>query len=79
MLRASASLENRSFQDDTGLAPRDDDTLSGSLSLSYAPVRMATIDIGLQAGRRDSNTNVVTVNDYSYSFHSLFLSVRADF
>lgn len=78
-LRASASFENRSFQNDTGLAQRDEDTLSGSLSLSYAPVRMATIDVGLQAGRRESNTDVVTVNDFSYSFHSVFVSMRAFF
>jgi exopolysaccharide biosynthesis operon protein EpsL len=78
-LRASASFENRSFQNDTGLAQRDEDTLIGSLSLSYAPVRMATIDAGLQAGRRESNTDVVTVNDFSYSFHSVFVSMRAFF
>lgn len=78
-LRANGSLENRSFEGDTGvvipgLVQRDEDTLSGSLSLSYAPVRMATIDVGLQAGRRDSNT---PVNDYT--FRSVFVSVRADF
>jgi exopolysaccharide biosynthesis operon protein EpsL len=78
-LRANAAFENRSFEGDTGLVipglvQRDEDTLSGSLSLSYAPVRMATIDLGLQAGRRDSN---VSANDYT--FHSIFVSVRADF
>lgn len=78
-LRANTSFENRTFEGDTGFIllgtpQRDEDTLSGSLSLSYAPVRMATIDVGLQAGRRDSN---MPVNDYS--FHSFFLSVRADF
>lgn len=75
-LRANATYENRSFQGDPGGGglQRDEDTLSGSLSLSYAPVRMATIDIGLQAGRRDSN---MSVNDYT--FHSVFLSLRADF
>lgn len=57
-----------------GLVQRDEDTLSGSLSLSYAPVRMATIDVGVQAGRRDSN---MAVNDYT--FRSVFVSVRADF
>jgi hypothetical protein len=35
---------------------------------------MATIDIGVQAGRRDSN-----MPDDDYSFHSAFVSVRADF
>ena len=78
-LRANASIENRSFEGDTGTAPpgqpqRDEDSLSGSLSLSYAPVRMATIDVGLQAGRRDSN-----ILDGDYEFHSVFVSVRADF
>jgi exopolysaccharide biosynthesis operon protein EpsL len=78
-LRANGSFENRSFEGDTGLVipglvQRDEDTLSGSLSLSYAPLRMATIDVGLQAGRRDSN---ILVNDYT--FRSVFVSVRADF
>jgi exopolysaccharide biosynthesis operon protein EpsL len=79
-LRANASFENRSFEGDTGfsLPPgairRDEDTLSGSLSLSYTPVRMATIDLGLQAGRRDSN-----ISDNDYTFRSVFLSVRGDF
>lgn len=78
-LRANGSLENRSSEGNTGvvipgLVQRDEDTLMGSLSVSYAPVRMATIDLGLQAGRRDSN---ISVNDYT--FHSVFFSVRADF
>ena len=78
-VRANASYENRSFQGNTGillpwLVQRDEDTLSGSLSLSYSPVRMLTLDVGLQAGRRDSN---VPVNDYT--FHSVFVSVRGDF
>lgn len=73
-LRASASFENRSFQNDTGLAQRDEDSLSGSLSLSYAPVRMATIDAGLQAGRRDSS-----IDDNDYRFHSVFVRVQAGF
>lgn len=66
----SANQHNTGF----GGIQRDEDTLSGSLSLSYAPVRMATIDVGVQAGRRDSN---IAVNDYT--FHSVFVSVRADF
>ena len=75
-LRANTTFENRSFEGSTGAGgtQRDEDVLSGSLSLSYAPVRMATIDLGLQAGRRDSN---IPVNDYT--FHSVFVSVRADF
>lgn len=75
-LRANGSFENRSFEGDTGAGgpQREEDILSGSLSLGYAPVRMALIDVGLQAGRRESND---PVNDYT--FHSLFVSVRADF
>lgn len=73
-LRAGASFENRSFRDDSNLVQRDEDTLGGSLSLRYSPVSMATIDIGVQAGRRDSN---IPANDYK--FHSVFVSVRADF
>jgi exopolysaccharide biosynthesis operon protein EpsL len=78
-LRANAAFDNRSFEGDTGLVipglvQRDEDTVSGSLSLSYAPLRMAAIDVGLQAGRRDSN---IPANDYT--FHSVFVSVRADF
>lgn len=75
-LRANTSFVNRSFEGETGGVgiQRDEDILSGSLSLSYTPVRMATIDLGLQTGRRDSN---IPVNDYT--FHSVFMSVRADF
>lgn len=78
-LRANGSFENRTFDGDTGvmipgLVRRDEDTLSGSLTLSYAPVRIATIDVGLQAGRRDSN---IPVN--AYTFQSVFVGVRADF
>ncbi len=78
-LRVNGSFENRSFEGDTGATPstspqRDEDTLGGSLSLSYAPVRNATIDIGAQAGRRDSN-----ISASEYTFHAYFLNVRADF
>ena len=78
-LRANTSYENRSFQGNTGfalpgLAQRDEDTLSGTLSLSYAPVRLATIEFGLQAGRRESN---IKPNDYT--FNLLYVNLRADF
>lgn len=78
-LRADASFENRSFQGDTGLtAPglvqRDGDTLSGSLSMRYAPIRMAALDVGVQAGRRNSDLAI-----YDYKFHGVFMNVRADF
>lgn len=78
-LRANGSLENRSFEGDTGLfipglIQRDEDTVSGSLSLSYSPVRMATIDLGVQAGERRSN---IAANDYR--FNAVFVNIRADF
>ena len=78
-MRANATIENRSFEGDTGVVvlgtpQRDEDSLSGSLSLSYAPVRMATIDAGLQAGRRDSS-----IDDNDYRFHSVFVRVQAGF
>lgn len=75
-LRANASFENRRFQGNTGYggAQRNEDTSSGTLSLSYAPVHMGTIDVGVQAGRRNSSISV-----YDYTFHSIFVSVRADF
>jgi hypothetical protein len=78
-LHTSASFENRSFEGDTGFVlattpRRDEDTTSGSLSLSYTPVPMATVDVGVQAGRRDSN---VTANEYA--FRSVFVNLRADF
>ena len=77
-LRANASYENRDFQGDPGViilgTTRNEDTLSGSFSISYVPIRMATIDLGWQAGSRDSN---IAVEEYTY--HLFFASVRADF
>ena len=75
-VRVATSFENRNFEGETGGTgiQRDEDILSGSLSLSYVPLRMITLDLGVQAGRRDSN---VPVGDYT--FHSVFMSVRADF
>jgi exopolysaccharide biosynthesis operon protein EpsL len=73
--RAGASYVNGVYDQIVAAGlQREEDTLNGSLSLSYTPVRMATIDVGLQAGRRDSN---ISVNEYT--FHSVFVSVRADF
>jgi len=83
ILRANGSFENRDYQGDPGVVvggtKRNEDTLSGSLSASYTPVRQATIDLGVQAGRRDSNLFVNNISVNSYSFHAVFLSVRADF
>lgn len=79
MLRADLTFENRRFDGDTGqgataLPQRDEDTLGGSLSMRYAPLRMLTLDLGLLAGRRHSS---MARNDYT--FHGAFFSVRADF
>lgn len=73
-LYAGAAFENRLFKDTGGLNQRDEDTLSGSLTMRYAPIRMAALDVGVQAGRRNSN---VAINDYK--FHGVFMNVRADF
>jgi len=74
-VRAGASYVNANYEQIVaGQQNRIDNTLNGSLSLSYIPVRMATIDLGLQAGRQNST---IPVNDYT--FHSVFVSVRADF
>lgn len=77
-LRANAGFVNSDYQGDPGVVvvgtTRNEDVLSGSLSVSYVPVRMATIDLGLQAGSRDSN---ISVNDYN--FHLVFVSARLDF
>jgi hypothetical protein len=73
--RAAASYVQGTYQLILpGLPQRVDDTLSGSLSLSYTPLPMTTIDLGLQGGNRDS-----TFSSNNYAFHSVFMSVRADF
>ncbi len=80
-LRASAQAENRRFEGDTGLFPglpqRDEDTVSGSVSLSYAPQRWATVDVGVQAGERQSNVPFYAAN--AYRFRAVFVSMRLDF
>lgn len=78
-VRANGSIDNRSFEGDSGIAPpgslqREEDVVSGSLSLSYSPVRPLTIDLGYQIGRRDSN-----ISGGDYTFDSMFLNMRADF
>ena len=80
-LRATMQKENRAFEGDTGLFPglprRDEDTASGSVSLSYSPLRMATVDVGVQAGERTSNVAFYAAN--AYRFRAVFLSMRMDF
>ena len=74
-LNAGLNFENRDFQGDSGVgAVRNDDTTGMSLSVSYAPIRAVSLDLGMQAGRRDSNF----VNE-NYDFRSVFANVRADF
>ncbi|MFZ5574890.1 MAG: XrtB/PEP-CTERM-associated polysaccharide biosynthesis outer membrane protein EpsL [Pseudomonadota bacterium] len=80
-LRATAQAENRRFEGDTGLLPgvplRDEDTVSGSVSLSYAPLRMAAVEVGVQAGERQSNVPLYAANEYR--FRAVFVSMRLDF
>lgn len=77
-MNAGLNFENRDYRGDPGSVPglprRNDDILGASLSLSYTPIRMLNVDVGLQAGRRDSN-----INGDDYDFHTLFANVRADF
>lgn len=75
-LNAGATFENRDFQGDPGTIQqqRNDDTFSESLSISYTPIQAVSLDVGVSAGRRDSNYSVE-----EYTFHMLFANVRADF
>lgn len=75
-LNAAATFENRDFQGDPGTSQpqRNDDTVNATLALSYTPIRPVSLDLGVSAGRRDSN---ISVEDYK--FHSVFVNLRADF
>ncbi|MCA1977673.1 MAG: outer membrane beta-barrel protein [Thiobacillus sp.] len=75
-LNAGATFENRAYKGDPGTTAtqRNDDTLGGSLGVSYTPIDAVSIDLGLQAGRRDSN-----FSGENYSFRTLYLNVRGDF
>lgn len=75
-LNAGATFENRDFKGDPGTTQlqRNDDTISESLSISYMPIEAVSVDVGVSAGRRDSN---ISVEDYQ--FHMVFANVRADF
>jgi len=75
-MNAGGTYENRDFKGDpdSSQLQRNDDTLGASLSLSYMPIRAVSVDVGVRAGRRDSN---ISVEDYK--FHSLFANLRADF
>jgi exopolysaccharide biosynthesis operon protein EpsL len=78
-VNAGLTFENRSLQDDAGSSQRDEDTLNGSVSLSYAFLPQAALNLGIQAGRRDSTEDVLVTNDFSYSFHSVSVSLQASF
>jgi exopolysaccharide biosynthesis operon protein EpsL len=77
-MNAGVSYENRDFRGDPGTVPglvrRNDDTVNGNLGLSYMPIQAVSIDLGIQAGRRDSN---IAVEDYA--FRTVYLNVRGDF
>jgi exopolysaccharide biosynthesis operon protein EpsL len=77
-MNTSLKFENRDYRGDPGTVPgltrRNDDTLGGSLSLSYAPTRILKVDAGLQGGRRDSN-----IASENYDFHAIFANVQVDF
>ncbi len=75
-LNAGATFENRDFKGDSGtIQPqRNDDTTSESLSISYMPIQAVSVDVGVSAGRRDSNRS-----GDNYSYHMLFANIRADF
>ena len=75
-LNSSLSMENRDFQGDSGVGGpvRSDDTRSLSLSVGYTPISAISIDLGVQAGRRDSNF----VNE-EFDYRTVFANVRADF
>lgn len=75
-LNAGATFENRDFKGDPGTTQpqRNDDTLSESFSVSYMPIQAVSLDVGMSAGRRDSN-----MSDEDYRFHMIFANIRADF
>ncbi|WP_324778869.1 XrtB/PEP-CTERM-associated polysaccharide biosynthesis outer membrane protein EpsL [Thiobacillus sedimenti] len=75
-LNAGVTFENRDFKGDPGTTQlqRNDDTFGESLSVSYMPIQAVSVDVGVSAGRRDSNKSVE-----DYKFHMVFANVRADF
>ena len=75
-MNVGATYENRDFKGDPGTTQlqRNDDTFGESLSISYAPIQAVSVDVGVSAGRRNSNISVE-----EYRFHMVFANVRADF
>jgi len=76
-LNAGLSFENRDFQGAPGvpnLISRNDDTTNLTLGVSYRPINIVSINVGVQAGRLDSN-----VANENFEFRNVFVNVRADF
>lgn len=75
-MNVGVTYENRDFKGDPGTTQlqRNDDTFGESLSVSYAPIQAVSVDVGVSAGRRNSNISVE-----EYRFHMVFANVRADF
>lgn len=76
-LNAGLNIENRDFQGDPSvpnLIRRNDDTTNFTLGVTYRPTRIASINVGVQAGQRDAN-----LANENFEFRSVSASVRADF
>jgi exopolysaccharide biosynthesis operon protein EpsL len=74
-LRAAASYVDSDYEQlQTSSVKRNDDTADGSVSVSYSPLPLLTLDVGVQAGRR-----VSSISALDYTFHSAFVSARLDF
>ena len=80
-LRGGLSDEKAEFQGDPGFvlsnAPiREDKIQNASLSMNYQPIRSTVFGLGMQTGRRESNT---LIPDNDYKFNTIFANVRVDF
>lgn len=78
-LTANAVHESHNYTDDPGFVAttnanrKDKYTLWGA-GVRYTPLEQVTLDLGVQAGARNSN-----VVNGGYSYNSLYASLRADF
>lgn len=80
-LRGGLSNEKAEFQGDPGFflsnePIRKDRIQNASLSLNYAPILSTVFGLGMQIGRRESNT---LLSDNDYKFNTIFANVRVDF
>lgn len=78
-LRANGQIENHNYNGDPGLVSttgvaRRDRIRQAGVTLSYVPLDLITLDLGLQYGERRSN-----LTNGSYAFTSVFANARADF